>query len=85
MTCILLIDDDSQLVALLSEYLTRDGFSVASARDGAAGAAEALSVTPNPPAQTVRGPSTSATEAPTTLFSAIRAGTRSRSQATTGA
>ena len=43
MTCILLIDDDSQLVALLSEYLTRDGFSVASARDGVAGAAEALS------------------------------------------
>ena len=43
MTRILLIDDDSQLVALLSEYLTRDGFSVASARDGVAGTAEALS------------------------------------------
>ena len=42
MTRILLIDDDSQLVALLSEYLTRDGFSVATARDGVAGAAEAV-------------------------------------------
>jgi DNA-binding response OmpR family regulator len=41
MTRILLIDDDSQLVALLSEYLTRDGFSVTTARDGVVGAAEA--------------------------------------------
>ncbi len=43
MTRILLIDDDSQLVALLSEYLTRDGFTVGIAKDGAAGVAEALS------------------------------------------
>jgi DNA-binding response OmpR family regulator len=43
MTRILLIDDDSQLVALLSEYLTRDGFTVATASDGDRGAAEALS------------------------------------------
>jgi two-component system, OmpR family, response regulator len=45
MTRILLIDDDSQLVALLSEYLTRDGFAVTTAGDGARGAAEALSGT----------------------------------------
>jgi two-component system, OmpR family, response regulator len=43
MTRILLIDDDSQLVALLSEYLTRDGFTVDTAKDGAAGVTEALS------------------------------------------
>jgi two-component system, OmpR family, response regulator len=43
MTRILLIDDDSELVALLSEYLTRDGFSVTTAADGAVGRAEALS------------------------------------------
>jgi DNA-binding response OmpR family regulator len=36
MTRILLIDDDSQLVGLLSEYLTRDGFCVTAARDGVA-------------------------------------------------
>lgn len=43
MTRILLIDDDSQLVALLSEYLTRDGFTVDTVRDGASGVTEALS------------------------------------------
>jgi two-component system OmpR family response regulator len=43
MTRILLIDDDSQLVALLSEYLTRDGFTVDTAKDGPAGVTEALS------------------------------------------
>ena len=43
MTRILLIDDDTQLVALLSEYLTRDGFTVDTAKDGAAGVTEALS------------------------------------------
>jgi two-component system, OmpR family, response regulator len=43
MTRILLIDDDSQLVALLSEYLTRDGFAVSTASDGVRGTAEALS------------------------------------------
>jgi two-component system, OmpR family, response regulator len=42
-TRILLIDDDSQLVALLSEYLTRDGFAVTTASDGMRGTAEALS------------------------------------------
>jgi two-component system, OmpR family, response regulator len=43
MTRILLIDDDTQLVALLTEYLTRDGFDVTSADDGVRGASEALS------------------------------------------
>jgi DNA-binding response OmpR family regulator len=42
-TRILLIDDDSELVSLLSEYLTREGFSVSTACDGALGATEALS------------------------------------------
>jgi two-component system OmpR family response regulator len=43
MTRILLIDDDTALVSLLSEYLTQDGFSVTTTSDGAQGAAEALS------------------------------------------
>src|ERR1700692_1051263 len=43
MTRILLIDDDSDLVSLLSEYLGRDGFSVTTACDGVLGTAEALS------------------------------------------
>jgi DNA-binding response OmpR family regulator len=43
MTSILLIDDDSELVSLLSEYLIEDGFSVSTASDGERGAAEALS------------------------------------------
>src|ERR1700680_2569596 len=43
MTRILLIDDDAELLSLLSEYLIQDGFSVATTGDGAVGAAEALS------------------------------------------
>ncbi len=40
---ILLIDDDTGLVSLLSEYLTQDGFSVTTANDGGRGEIEALS------------------------------------------
>jgi two-component system, OmpR family, response regulator len=40
---VLLIDDDTELVSLLSEYLVQDGFSIATASDGGQGAAEALS------------------------------------------
>src|SRR5258708_19271944 len=40
---ILLIDDDTGLVSLLSEYLTQDGFSVTTASDGGRGEIEALS------------------------------------------
>jgi two-component system response regulator CpxR len=43
MTRILLIDDDSDLVSLLSEYLTQNGFSVGATRDGVLGVTEALS------------------------------------------
>src|SRR5882757_10720033 len=43
MARILLIDDDTELVSLLCEYLTQDGFSVTTASDGGRGAAEALS------------------------------------------
>src|SRR5882757_9024679 len=43
MNHILLIDDDTELISLLSEYLTQDGFSVTTTNDGALGAAEALS------------------------------------------
>jgi two-component system OmpR family response regulator len=43
MTHILLIDDDTELVSLLREYLTQDGFSVTTASDGGRGATEALS------------------------------------------
>jgi two-component system, OmpR family, response regulator len=43
MTRILLIDDDTKLVSLLSEYLAQDGFSVTTASDGARGVSEALS------------------------------------------
>src|SRR5258707_13312449 len=39
---ILLIDDDTGLVSLLSEYLTQDGFSVTTANDGGRGENEAL-------------------------------------------
>jgi DNA-binding response OmpR family regulator len=42
-THILLIDDDTELVSLLSEYLTQDGFAVTTTSDGGRGAAEALS------------------------------------------
>lgn len=40
---VLLIDDDTELLELLSDYLTRDGFTVECAHDGHAGAAAALS------------------------------------------
>lgn len=43
MTHVLLIDDDSELLALLKEYLEQEGFAVATATDGESGAAEALS------------------------------------------
>jgi len=43
MTRILLIDDDTELMSLLSEYLVEDGFAVTTTTDGAVGAAEALS------------------------------------------
>jgi DNA-binding response OmpR family regulator len=43
MTKVLLIDDDAPLVSLLSEFLIREGFPVASASDGTIGVAEALS------------------------------------------
>jgi two-component system OmpR family response regulator len=43
MTRLLLIDDDAELVSLLSEYLTLDGFTVSTASDGGRGVAEALS------------------------------------------
>lgn len=40
---VLLIDDDVELVDMLSEYLEREGFAVAVARDGESGVREALS------------------------------------------
>ena len=40
---ILLVDDDSELVAMLTTYLEREGFEVGAAYDGQTGAAEALS------------------------------------------
>ncbi|WEK46230.1 MAG: response regulator [Candidatus Andeanibacterium colombiense] len=40
---ILLIDDDRELTAMLSEYLDREGFSATSAHDGQSGEIEALS------------------------------------------
>jgi DNA-binding response OmpR family regulator len=40
---VLLVDDDAELVELLRDYLTRDGFSVTAAHDGASGVAAALS------------------------------------------
>jgi two-component system OmpR family response regulator len=43
MTRILLIDDDFDLVSLLSQYLAQDGFSVGSMRDGVLGVTAALS------------------------------------------
>jgi len=42
MTRVLLIDDDADLLALLSQYLIQDGFSVTAMSDGALGVAEAL-------------------------------------------
>jgi two-component system OmpR family response regulator/two-component system response regulator CpxR len=40
---VLLVDDDIELVAMLRNFLERDGFEVATAHDGETGAAEALS------------------------------------------
>jgi DNA-binding response OmpR family regulator len=40
---ILLVDDDTELVAMLTTYLEREGFEVGAAYDGQTGAAEALS------------------------------------------
>ena len=43
MNHVLLIDDDTELVGMLSEYLEQEGFRVACAHDGVTGAREALS------------------------------------------
>ena len=43
MNQVLLIDDDTELVGMFSEYLEQEGFRVACAHDGEAGAREALS------------------------------------------
>jgi DNA-binding response OmpR family regulator len=43
MTKVLLIDDDTELSALLAEYLSEEGFEVETARDGRAGAERAVS------------------------------------------
>jgi DNA-binding response OmpR family regulator len=43
MSRILLIDDDTELISLLSEYLTQEGFTVMTANDGDSGVVEALS------------------------------------------
>ena len=43
MTQVLLIDDDTELVAMFTEYLEQEGFRVACAHDGELGAREALS------------------------------------------
>jgi two-component system OmpR family response regulator len=43
MARILLVDDDVELVAMLKDYLEREGFEVGVAHDGQLGAAEALS------------------------------------------
>lgn len=43
MTRILLVDDDIELVAMLKDYLEREGFEVGVAHDGQAGVSEALS------------------------------------------
>src|SRR5215469_16686644 len=40
---ILLVDDDSELVAMLTTYLEREGFEVGAAYDGQSGVTEALS------------------------------------------
>lgn len=40
---VLLVDDDSELLELMRDYLSRDGFAVDCAHDGASGAAAALS------------------------------------------
>jgi two-component system OmpR family response regulator len=43
MNNVLLIDDDTELVAMFTEYLEQEGFAVSCAHDGASGAREALS------------------------------------------
>jgi two-component system, OmpR family, response regulator len=43
MTQVLLIDDDTELVGMFTEYLEQEGFRVACAHDGESGAREALS------------------------------------------
>ncbi|MGX4640326.1 response regulator [Massilia sp. SYSU DXS3249] len=43
MNHVLLIDDDTELVGMLSEYLEQEGFAVACAHDGVTGSREALS------------------------------------------
>jgi two-component system OmpR family response regulator/two-component system response regulator CpxR len=43
MTTVLLIDDDTELTSLLSEYLTEEGFDVAAVHDGRAGVEAATS------------------------------------------
>ncbi|WP_026258925.1 response regulator transcription factor [Uliginosibacterium gangwonense] len=43
---ILLVDDDKDLVEMLEEYLTNEGYAVSTAHDGAVGAAEALRSNP---------------------------------------
>lgn len=42
MSRILLVDDDVELLEMLSEYLGAEGFSVDTASDGALGARQAL-------------------------------------------
>jgi len=43
MARVLLVDDDEELTAMLQEYLEQEGFETATAADGEAGVAEALS------------------------------------------
>ncbi len=43
MTKVLLVDDDAELVELLTQYLTREGFDVTAVSDGESGVREALS------------------------------------------
>ena len=43
LTKVLLVDDDVELIAMLENYLERDGFEVVAVHDGESGAAEALS------------------------------------------
>src|SRR5215217_4240314 len=43
MTSVLIIDDDDELCELVAEYLSAEGFGVASVHDGEAGLAAALS------------------------------------------